>query len=207
MDLQFHGANCVSISYKGTRLVVDDNLVELGAKSVIKGEDIALFTGPHSGPELGRLVFDSPGEYEVADISIIGLKARLHIDTDNQLRSTMFKLITGEMSVLVSGHVYPELNEGQLETIGTVDVLIVPVGGNGYTLDSIGALKLIKAIEPRLIIPTHYADKELKFPVPQQDLTSALKELAMEPKESVLKLRLKPTDLSDLSQLIVLEKS
>ena len=207
MDIQFHGANCVSVSYKGTRLVIDDNLIELGAKSVLKPDDVALFTGPHTGTALARLMFDSPGEYEVADISITGLAARSHVDTADQQRTTMFKLVTAELSVLLAGHVYPELSESQLEIIGAVDVLIVPVGGNGYTLDPVGALKLIKAIEPRLVIPTHYADKDLKFPVPQQELSNALKELAMEPKERVAKLRLKPSDLTDLTQLIVLEKS
>ncbi len=47
-----------------------------------------------------------------------------------------------------------------------VDLLIVPVGGNGYTVDPVGAMKLIKAIEPKLVVPSHYADKALKYPVP-----------------------------------------
>jgi len=84
--------------------------------------------------------------------------------------------------------------------------MFVPVGGNGYTLDAIGALKLIKKIEPKLVIPTHYDDSGLKFPVPQQTLEEALKSLAMEPKETVTKLRLKSGELGDVTQLIVLEK-
>jgi L-ascorbate metabolism protein UlaG (beta-lactamase superfamily) len=88
-----------------------------------------------------------------------------------------------------------------------VDVMIVPVGGNGYTLDGIGALKLIKKIEPKVVIPTHFDDRSLTFPVPQQPLDQALKSLAMEPKETVSKLRLKGSELGDLSQLIVLEKA
>ena len=40
MDLQYGGGNCVVLSSKGVRLVVDDNLAELGAKSVTKPEDI-----------------------------------------------------------------------------------------------------------------------------------------------------------------------
>src|SRR5206468_745538 len=97
---------------------------------------------------------------------------------------TMFKLIIGDTNVLVTGHIYPELTDQQLEAIGMIDILLVPVGGNGYTVDPIGALKLIKAIEPKMVIPTHYAEKSLNLPVPQQDLTNALKELGMEPKET-----------------------
>ncbi|HVX48016.1 MAG TPA: MBL fold metallo-hydrolase [Candidatus Saccharimonadales bacterium] len=208
MDLQFYGANCISITYKGTRLVVDDNLDQLGAKNVTKPDDVALCTMSPKEPPIGRLAFDGPGEYEVADISVIGIAARAHMEADEKNRdATMFKLAAGEFSVLVTGHIYPELDDAQLETIGMIDVLVVPVGGNGYTVDPVGALKLIKSIEPKLVVPTHYADKSLKYPVPQQELAVALKELAMEPKETVAKLKLKPAELSDITQLVVLERS
>lgn len=206
MDLQFYGANCVSLTHRGTRIVIDDNLAELGAKTIVKPDDIALYTGPHKGAASGRLSFDSPGEYEVSDTSIIGIPARAHVDSDGK-NATMFKLIVGDQSVLITGHIYPELSENQLEAIGIVDVLIVPVGGNGYTVDPVGALKLIKAIEPKLIIPTHYADKAFNFPVPQQELSNALTELGMEPKETISKFKLKPSEITDVTQLVILEKS
>lgn len=207
MDLQFYGANCFSLGLKGTRLVVDDNLVELGAKHVTKADDVSLCTMLPKDEPAARLVFDGPGEYEVADISIIGISARSHMDESGIERATMFKLVTGEMSVLFTGHVHPDLTEAQLEAVGMIDVMVVPVGGNGYTVDPVGALKLIKAIEPKLVVPSHYADKSLKYPVPQQELSAALKEIGMEPKETVSKLKLKPTELADVTQLIVLEKS
>ena len=207
MDLQFYGANCITLSYKGVRIVIDDNLAELGAKSILKADDVALFTSAHSGAIPARLMLDGPGEYEVSDVSVIGLGARGHMDEDGKKTATMFKLVIGELDILVTGHIYPDLNDTQLEDIGMVDVLIVPVGGNGYTLDPVGALKLIKDIEPKLVIPTHYADKDLKFPVPQQSLADALKELGLEPKETTTKLRLKPGELSDVTQLVILEKA
>lgn len=207
MDLQYYGANCVALSVKNTRIVIDDNLADLGAKSVTKNGDIALFTGAHGVPAADiKLSFDSPGEYEVADISIIGIPARAHLD-EGGLAATMYKIRTSEVTVLVVGHIYPELSERQLETIGLVDVMIVPVGGSGYTLDPVGALKLIKAVEPKVVIPTHYDDKALKYVVPQVDLKTALHEMAMEPQDTVAKLRIKPTELSDATRLIVLEKS
>ena len=206
MDLQFYGGNCISLTHRGTRIVIDDNLAELGGKSITKPDDVALFTGAHGTAGAARLTFDGPGEYEVSDTSIIGIPARSHVD-EGGLNTTMFKLIVGEQSVLITGHIHPDLSEGQLEAIGLVDLLFVPVGGNGYTVDPNGALTLIKEIEPKLVVPTHYNDKALKFPVPQQELGNALKELAMEPKETVSKLKLKPAELTDLTQLIIIEKS
>lgn len=206
MDLQFYGANCLSLTHKGTRILIDDNLADLGAKSVTKNDDVSLFTGAH-GAAKGRISFDGPGEYEVADVSIIGIPARAHIDEPKTLAATMFKMVVGDLTILATGHIYPELGESQLERIGMIDVLIVPVGGNGYTLDPVGALRLIKLIEPKIVVLTHYADKALNYAVPQQELKNALTELGMEPKETVTKLKAKANELSDVTQLIILEKS
>ncbi len=208
MDIQFYGANCIAISYKSTRLVIDDNLKELGKKSILTKEDVALYTSYVSGstPLNVKLAIDCPGEFEVADFSIVGIAARAHTGEPDQLTSTMYKITANNISTLVTGHVFPQFNDNQLEAIGMVDVLIIPVGGHGYTLDPEGALTIIKAIEPKLIIPTHYADSSLKYPVPQLTLSEALKGIAMEPKETLSKLKLKATDLSDVTQLIVLQQ-
>lgn len=207
MELQYYGANCLRISTKKANLVIDDNLADLGLKSATKAGDISLFTGPHAPAPVGtKLVIDHPGEYEVSDVSIQGTATRAHIDTPEQRSATIYRLVAEDIRLVVLGHVYPELSEDQLEIIGTTDILIVPVGGNGYTLDGVGALKLIKKISPKLIIPAHYADKHINYPVPQQELQEALKALAMEPRETVAKLKIKPTDLTDITQLVVLER-
>lgn len=207
MELQFYGANCVTIATKQVRIAVDDTLADLGAKSVTKAGDIALFTGPHAAPQREtKLVIDQPGEYEVSGASIYGIAARSHLEEAGEHSATMYKIIMADMSVLVTGHIYPELTDGQLEAIGLVDAMFVPVGGNGYTLDGTGALKLIRKIEPKIIIPTHYDNSKLAFPVPQQTLEQALKSLAMEPKETAAKLQLKPSAVTDVMQLVVLEQ-
>lgn len=207
MELQFHGANCITITSRQARVVIDDNLAELGGKSISKPGDITLFTGTHeTSPEGSKILIDMPGEYEASGVSIYGIAARSHMDEDRKLSTTMYKIVLDDFRMLVTGHVFPELSDAQLEAIGMVDIMFVPVGGLGYTMDGIGALKLIKKIEPKLVIPTHFEDTDLKFPVPQQALKDALQQLAMEPKETVAKLKLKPTDLTDSTQLVVLEK-
>lgn len=207
MELQYYGGNCLKISTKKATIIVDDNLAELGQKSITKPENISLFTAAHGEPAaVAALTIDQPGEYEVSNISVMGVAARAHIDVEGQANATIYRLLADDFRLCVLGHVYPELSDEQLEVIGTIDVLIIPVGGNGYTLDGIGAQKIIKKIDPKLIIPTHYADNSLNYPVPQQPLEEALKNLAMEAHQTVPKLKLKPADLTDAAQLIVLEK-
>ena len=208
MDIQFYGANCISLATKHARVLIDDNLADLGAKAVAKAGDISLFTMAHGDPaQAAKIVIDQPGEYEVSGISIYGIAARSHMDEDTKKTAVIYKIVAEDLKVLVTGHIYPELSDAQLEAIGMVDVMFVPVGGNGYTLDPIGALKLIRKVEPKMIIPMHFHDEALKYPVAQQELETALKGLGMEPKETLAKLKLRPADFADTTQLIILERS
>src|SRR5690242_10663170 len=107
MDVQFYGANCVVLTYKGVRLVIDDNLASLGAKDVLRAEDIALFTGEHAEVKVPvKLLVDQPGEYEVADFSIIGVAAQSHLEDSSKKTATMYKITAGDVNVLVTGHIY-----------------------------------------------------------------------------------------------------
>ena len=207
MELQFYGANCVTLTTRQARVVIDDNLADLGGKPVARPGDIVLLTQAGGSPEGAKIVINQPGEYEVSGVSVYGIPARAHMDEAGVQTATMYKLLVDDLKVLVTGHVYPELDDTQLEAIGMVDVMIVPVGGNGYTLDPVGSLKLIKKIEPKLVIPTHYAVDGMKYPVPQQSLEEALKTLAVEPREPVQKLKLKAADLTDVMQVAVLTRS
>ncbi len=206
MELQYHGANCISITTKQATLVIDDNLSGLGLNSVTKADDLALFTQLPEHTPAARLVFADPGEYEAAGISVFGIAARGHMDEAGQQSATIFKIQHDDIRIVALGHVHPDLSDDHLEEIGMVDILFIPVGGNGYTLDGVGALSIIKKIEPKVIIPTHYDDPKVNYPVPQQPLSEALKGLAMEPKETLGKFKPKPADLTETMQLVVLER-
>ena len=207
MELQYFGANCIKITTKKASIIVDDNLIKLGLKSVTKPTDISLRTSQNT-PEVQSSAFaaDTPGEYEVSGVIIHGVAARAHMDEEGKKTSVIYTIDAEDTKVVIIGHIYPELSEEQLEAIGTVDVTIVPVGDSGYTLDGLGALKVIKQIEPKIVIPTHYSDKAIKYEVPQAELADALKNLAMEPSETVAKYKIKPGELSDTTRLIVLER-
>lgn len=206
MEFQYYGANCIKITTKNAVFVVDDNLKELGLKSITKPENVALMTVlPEEQPE-ARLVITDPGEYEVSEVSIFGIAARAHMDEADKKTATIYKLQYDDTKVCILGHVYPDLTEEQLEAIGMIDILITPVGGSGYTLDGVGALTLIKKIEPKLVIPTHYDDKAIKYEVPQASLEDAIKNMAMEPKEAIAKFKPRPADYSETTQLVILER-
>ena len=207
MEFQYYGANCIKISTKKANVILDDNLSDLGGKSPMKAGDIALYTGPHGASTVEtKIVIDQPGEYEVSNVSIHGVSARAHMDEENKKTATVFKITSEDVKVLAVGHIYPELSDQQLEEIGMIDVMLLPVGGNGYTLDVVGAQKIIKKVEPKLVIPAHYDDKALNYPVPQQPLADVIQQLGIESQETVPKLKVKSGELSDVIKLVVLEK-
>jgi L-ascorbate metabolism protein UlaG (beta-lactamase superfamily) len=206
VELQYFGANCVRITTKKASVVVDDNLAKLGLKSVTKPTDISLHTFKGIAGESSQFTADTPGEYEIADVVVHGIAARAHMDEKDKSSATIFTVSSGNLNTLVLGHIYPELSDEQVEQIGPVDIAIVPVGGNGYTLDGTGALSVIKKLEPKVVIPTHYADKSIKYEVPQAGLEEALKNLGMEATETTDKYKAKPGELLDTTQLIVLQR-
>lgn len=207
MEITYHGGNCLKINAKKATIIVDDNLAELGQKSLTKPDDIVLVTSPNiKVPNKGRLYIDKPGEYEVSDISVQGVGVRGSLDEEGKRSATIYKIISDDVNVAIVGHVFADITDAEREELGHVDVLFVPVGGNGYTLDGEDALKIIKKISPKMVIPTHYADKELKYEVTQASLEDGIKGLAMEPAETVQKLKLKLADVSDGLHLYVLER-
>ncbi len=208
MEIQYFGGNCVKITTKKASLVVDDNIKQLGGSKISKPSDIIISTSRIDGEDPDAVLYvDSPGEFEASNISISGVAARAHTDEEGKNEATMYRIVADDIRIAVVGHIYPELSDEQLEAIGMIDVLVVPVGGHGFTLDAVGAQKVIKKIGPKLVIPTQYADSKLNYPVPATSLADALKELAMEPKETVAKLKIKGTELlTDQAQLIVLER-
>src|SRR3982751_6065545 len=115
MDIQFYGANCLVLGFKGVRVVIDDNLADIGGKSVTKPGDIVLFTGAHGNPAVEtKLTIDGPGEYEVSDVSVYGIAARGHMDEEGAHTATMYKVLTNDLNIFIPGHIYPDLTDAQL---------------------------------------------------------------------------------------------
>ena len=54
------------------------------------------------------------------------------------------------------------LRPEQLQAIGKVDVLFMPIGG-GVTLDGVAAAEVVSELEPRLVVPMHYRTEAINF--------------------------------------------
>jgi L-ascorbate metabolism protein UlaG (beta-lactamase superfamily) len=145
-----------------------------------------------------NFVINMPGEYERNDVSVRGIPVRSHIDADEQAKnSTMYAIETNNIRIAVIGHTVAPLSDDDLESLGMADIVVIPVGGGGYTLDARDAATIVRQISPKVVIPTHYADSHVKYEVPQEPIDNFIKELASaHEKMSSLKVKSLPEVLT-----------
>ncbi len=192
-DIEYKGGNTVVITSKKATIVTDPRLSLLGLKDIAIKDSVELSTEARftiDNPD-ARLEVEGPGEYGVADFDIRGIAAQRHIDSDKtELLATIYRIEIGDVRLGLLGNIDPNLSDNQLEELGVIDILVLPVGGGGYTLDAVGATSLVRKIDPKVVIPVHYADDNLKYEVPQDKLDLFLTELSA-PVEETTKYKVK----------------
>ena len=103
------------------------------------------------------VVLDTPGEYEIKDLIINGIKS--YHDTvqgAERGKNTIFIYDFEEARVMHLGDLGHKLTTEQLDLLEEdIDILIIPVGGE-YTIDPKTATEVIEQIEPAIVIPMHY---------------------------------------------------
>ncbi len=193
-DIEYKGGNGVIIATKKSELVGDPNLSVVGQKPLATKGRVELATEErfaNNDPE-AILNIEGPGEYEIGDFSILGISALRHIDTESdEKKSTIYRIEVGDVRIALLGNVAPKLSEDQLEEIGVIDILILPIGGGGLTLDATSAAAIVRSIDPKAVIPVHYADTTLKYEMPQEGIEVFTKELAAPVEQVSGKLKLK----------------
>ena len=109
----------------------------------------------------------------VGDIQIKGIDA-FHDESEGAERgtNTVFSFAVDGINVCFVGDLGHQLSAEQIEAIGLVDLLLLPVGGT-FTVDAQGAAQVAKAIDARLVIPMHFKTDKCDLPIaPVQDFLS-----------------------------------
>ena len=192
-DIEYKGGNTVVIASKKISICADPHTSVVGLKDQKTADRVELGTETrflNNSPD-ARLVVDGPGDYEVGDFTIHGVAATRHIDTpDQEMLATLYRIECGDVRIALIGNVDPHFSDEQLEQLGVIDMLILPVGGGGYTLDSTNAVAVISQIEPKVVIPIHYEEPGVHYEVPQESLDLFIKQLGA-PLEETPKYKVK----------------
>jgi len=171
--ISWAGQSCFQISVSNGKehsadIVIDPFDEKSGLKVPSLSADILLITHDHHDHNNEKAVkptgqgspflISGPGEYEVKGVFIQGISA-FHDDKDGKERgiNTIYVFEAEDMKFCHMGDFgQKQLTDEQLEKIEAIDVLMIPVGGT-YTINSSEAQKIIQQIEPKIVIPMHYA--------------------------------------------------
>jgi L-ascorbate metabolism protein UlaG (beta-lactamase superfamily) len=153
------------------------------------------------------LLIDMPGEFEKMGVRIFGFQS-FHDKTQGSERgeNILYKFESEGLSVLHCGDLGIVPEESFLETIGEIDILMVPVGGI-YTIDSEEAFHLVKKIEPAIVIPMHYnSDKiDQKNFGKLSAVSEFTKKFGLDSLPSIPKLVYKKEEIEQEMKVVVLE--
>ncbi len=218
MQIIWHGQSFFEVIVKNkkegeTKIVIDPFEADfVGLKFPKTEADIVLISHNHKDHSNTKavggnpFVIDTPGEYEVKDVFIKGIPA-FHDDNNGKERGqvTMFTIQGEGMKIgFLSDLGQKELSSQQVEDLGNVDILLIPVGGI-YTIGAKDASEIISQIEPGIVIPMHYKIPNLK--VDLEDVSKFLKEMGEESIEPQPKLKVSSRDLpskEDETKIIIL---
>lgn len=148
-----------------------------------------------------------PGEYEIKGVSIIGVAA--YHDNEKGAkrgRNTLYNIHIDGISIAHLGDLGHELTSSEVEALGNVDILLIPVGGT-FTIDAETAAKVVAEIDPKIVIPMHYGRPELN-PKTFGDLLTVgafLKEMGKETIIPQSKLAISKDKLPQELQVVVLQ--
>ncbi len=210
MEITWYGQTCFRLSERGMATVVTDpcspdtGLIlprpRADVVTVSRDDPQCRYTSGVRGP---FKVFDGPGEYEVGGVFITGIVAYANGKQRTALPpTTIFTFDYDGLTVCHLGQLDHVPTQSQVEDLGAVNVLLVPVGGSG-SLNPAQASEVISLFEPNLVIPMYYKIPGLK--VSLGTLNRFLKEMGLEKVESQETLKVTRSGLSEETRIVVLE--
>jgi L-ascorbate metabolism protein UlaG (beta-lactamase superfamily) len=146
----------------------------------------------------GAYEIHGPGEYEVAGVSVIGVPTYHDAEKGKKEgRNTVYLIEIDDVRVCHLGDLGHRLADGDLEVLGNVDVLLVPVGGR-TTISAAQAAEVVRQIEPRAVVPMHFAIPGLKIQLDPVD--RFLKEMSVAAADPLPKLSIQASASSGDSE-------
>ncbi|MBL8159967.1 MBL fold metallo-hydrolase [Candidatus Saccharibacteria bacterium] len=191
-DITYKGANCVTIQTKTTAIITDPVIDGAKPPKELAKARAVLISQPRYAVDINeaeQIAFTVPGEYEVGDFSVSSRQSESQLDP--AVKATVFRIETPDVRLATLGHVNPDkVDDALIEDLGVIDVLILPIGGAGYTIDAHGAAKLARRIAPKVVIPVHFKEDGVNYEVPQGTIEDFARELGVQiQEEASLKIK------------------
>jgi L-ascorbate metabolism protein UlaG (beta-lactamase superfamily) len=210
LDVTWLGHGCFRLRGKNAAVLTDPYPPAIGLKLPRQEADLVTISHAHENHNYlqavreGAYEIKGPGEYEVAGVSVIGLSTFHDSEKGAKRgRNTVYLIEIDDVKVCHLGDLGHALDDADSETVSSVDVLLVPVGGR-TAINAGEAAEVVRQLEPRYVVPMHYAIPGLKVELDSVD--RFLKEMAVTAMEPQPKLSVQASSAGEWeTKVIVLE--
>ena len=210
MDVTWLGHGCFRLRGRAAAVVTDPYPPAIGLKLSrmdAEGVTVSHDLGNHSytlAVRDGAYEIHGPGEYEIAGVSVIGVPT--YHDSEKgkkEGRNTVYLIEIDDVRICHLGDLGHKLDDAEAEAVASPDVLLVPVGGH-TTIHAAQAAEVVRQLEPRYVVPMHYAIPGLKLELDPID--RFLKEMGVTASEPQPKLSVQKSSVAEYeTKVVVLE--
>ncbi len=215
MEITYLGHSSFKLKGKNGTVILDPYNDDIGLKFPNVSADIVVVSHQHHDHNATNkitgttrrakpFIVSEPGEYEVGGISVFGIPT-YHDDEKGAKhgQNTVFTILIDDVLVCHLGDLGHALTNEQVTQIGSIDVLLCPVGGD-FTIGPKQAVKTIHELEPSYAIPMHFrTEKHDKSFSELKTLSDFLKEYGLSPAPQA-KLNVEKLRLPEETELVVL---
>jgi len=175
LDVTWLGHGCFRLRGRNAAVVTDPYPPAIGLKLPRLEADLVTISHEHENHSYTSVMRDGaheihgPGEYEVAGVSVIGIPTFHDGEKGSKEgRNTVYVIEIDDVRICHLGDLGHKLEDVDAESIGTTDVLLVPVGGKTAINASLAA-EVVRQLEPRFVVPMHFAIPGLKVELESVD--------------------------------------
>jgi L-ascorbate metabolism protein UlaG (beta-lactamase superfamily) len=208
LDVTWLGHGCFRLRGRAAAAVTDPYPPSIGLRLQRLDGNLVTVSHEHENHNYTQVMRDAyeirgPGEYEVAGVSVIGVPTYHDAEKGAKHgRNTIYLIEIDDVRVCHLGDLGHPLEDSEAEAIASPDVLLVPVGGR-TTIDAAQAAAVVRQLEPRFVVPMHYAIPGLKLEL--DSLDRFLKEMAVGLSEPQPKLSVQASSGEFDTKVVVLE--
>ena len=208
MEISWYGHACFRLKSREATVVTDPYDKTLGLTLPPLKADIVTVSHhtPHhnhvAGVKGNFKVIDSPGEYEMNGVFVTSIYMIPSKNATTSTQNNVFVIYMDEIALCHLGDLTYVPTQKQVEDMGSIDVLLVPVGGQN-SLNAAQAAEVISLIEPYIVIPMHY-----RLPGCKLDLNSLekfTKEMGLSEVEPQDSLKITKSSVPTETKVVVLD--
>lgn len=209
MEIDWFGHACFRLRGRDGTVIVDPYGKDIGLSFARPRGDIVTISHAHPGHSFAAgvkgdpKIIDGPGEYEIKNIFVTGVPTA-HDKKGGKERgaNTVYVFDIDGLTICHLGDLGHVPTQPQIEALGNVNILLVPVGGVS-TIHGGEAAEIVSMLEPQIVIPMHFAHADLKFKLDSP--LKFFKEMGIKAPNAVAALKVTKDNLPSETQVVVLE--